>query len=68
MAAHVTVEAIDAQGRPAVSLGRDIPANASGRGDVTMPLGPLAPGPYALRVSATAGRNRVEQTVGVGIR
>ena len=43
MAAHVTVEAIDAQGRAAVSLGRDIPANASGRGDVTMPLGPLAP-------------------------
>ena len=45
MAAHVTVDMIDAQGRAAVSLGRDIPANANGRADLTMPLGPLAPGP-----------------------
>jgi hypothetical protein len=67
-AVHLTVEALDAEGRAAMSLGRDLPATADGRVDLTMPLGPLAPGPYALRVTATSGRNRAERAMGVRIR
>jgi VWFA-related protein len=67
-AAHVTVETIDAQGRAAASLSRDIPASANSHVDLTMPLDSLAPGPYALRVSATNGRAAAQQAVVMRIR
>ena len=65
---RVTLDVVDAQGRAVASLGHDIPAQASGLADLTVPLGSLLPGPYALRVTATSGRNTAQQTVGLRVR
>ena len=65
---HITLDIVDAQGRAVASLGHDIPATARGLADLTLPLGSLLPGPYALRATAANGRNTAQQTVGLRIR
>ena len=44
------------------------PLGPDGRLDAAVPLAPLAPGAYALRVGATAGANHVEREIALRIR
>jgi hypothetical protein len=62
------VEILDAQDDVRAWVDREIPANDSGRVDVRLPLGTLAPGAFRLRVTADDGANTAARDVGIVIQ
>jgi VWFA-related protein len=65
---HMTMTIVDASGRSVMAIEREVAPKAPGHVDVRVPLAPLGPGPYRLRVAATDGRHVAQSETGFLIK
>ena len=64
----MTIMVVDATNRTMMAIDKALAADEAGHVDLRLPLAPLEPGAYRIRVTATDGRNVTTTETGIVIR
>ena len=65
---NVSVEMVDATDKARLTTAHEIAPGDTGHVDVGLRLNDLEPGPYRVRVTATAGAQTTQREIGVTVR
>ena len=64
----LTIMILDANNKPVMAIDKSVGPNDAGKVDLRMPLGPLGPGAYRIRVTGTDTRSVATTETGIVIR